>query len=483
MSKQRNEETPDGPETPARRADGARPLSPWRSAEERAASADSTPRTGRARTIVAWLLAMVLPTLAAMWAGASLNLAGPDKWEPMMADLAVYREAARVLLEGGDFYHLVNTFPYIYPPIAAVLAIPLTWLGPPGPQLAWCLVCSAMLLHVLHRLGIRRAWLASLIATALFCLDTPFHNVMQLGQLGVLLLWLVVTDMVPPRGRPADAPEPWWKGVGVGLATGLKLTPAVFAIYWFVTGRRRQAYVAFGTFCLTVVIGLLVSPTHSAGYWVRLAGGDSGANPDAFGWIYNISVQSATQRFLGVEGGAVPGVVLSALLVVLSLVAAVAAHRRGSLLLAIGLIGIGSSFANPITWGHHLTWVLLLGLAMLDRRVPRRLKFVLGVTILVLCVNPQTTLGGGPWAHREIFEYSIAQKWYAALPDLMTALLAVVVLLPWRPKGGSNLESRRIDDEFDQSAAATEPDRGAADELASGEQSSSTTIQPRREST
>lgn len=425
---------------------------------------DGSPRPRRAAATGWWLLALVLPLLASMWSAAGLNLAGPDAWEPMMADLAVYREAARVLLEGGDYYHLVNTFPYIYPPIAAVLAIPFTWLQAPWPQFVWCLANAAMLLHVLNRLGVRRPWLASLVATALFVLDTPFKNVLELGQLGILLLWLVVTDMVDAPGRaarrqPEGKGDPWWRGVGVGLATGLKMTPAVFAIYWFVTGRRRPAYVAFGTFCATVLLGLVVSPKFSPGYWLRLAQGDSGANPDAFGWIFNISVQSATQRFLGVEDGSVPGLVLSALLVVLSVAAAVAAYRRDSLFLAIGLVGLGSSFANPITWGHHLTWVLPLGLAMLDHRVPRRLKFLVGVTILVLCINPQTILGGAPWAHREIFEYNAWQKTFAALPDIVVALTAVAVLLPWRRWRRSTLRDDADDSRHRQTADVGRPAR------------------------
>lgn len=440
------------------RGGGKHPVQSGTTPEEKAArraAADAAPPSSpslgaRAASVGGWLLALVLPLLAAMWSAASLNLAGPDHWEPMMADLAVYREAARVLLTGGDYYHLVNTFPYIYPPIAAVLAIPFTWLEPSGPQFVWCLANAAMLLHVLHRLGIRRSWLASLVATALFAVPTPFQNVMTLGQLGILLLWLVVTDMVDTPARAArkqsgDTDDPWWRGVGVGLATGIKLTPAVFAIYWFVTGRRRPAYVAFGTFCLTVVLGLVVSPKYSPGYWLRLASGDSGANPDAFGWIYNISVQSATQRFLGVEEGTVPGLAISVLLVVLCVIAAVVAYRRDSLFLAIGLVGLGSSFANPITWGHHLTWVLPLGLAMLDHRVPRRLKFVVAVTILVLCVNPQTILGGGPFAHREVFEYNVFQKIFAALPDIVVALTALAVLLPWQGWRRSTLRDDAAD--------------------------------------
>ena len=54
-----------------------------------------------------------------------------------MVDLEVYREAGRVLLAGGDFYALPGRLQFLYPPLAAVLSVPLALLPTTLVQVAW----------------------------------------------------------------------------------------------------------------------------------------------------------------------------------------------------------------------------------------------------------------------------------------------------------------------------------------------------------
>ena len=63
-----------------------------------------------------------LPVLVALWVGATTFGGSLLPWRPVMVDLEVYREAARVLLAGGDFYDLPGELQFLYPPLAAVLA-------------------------------------------------------------------------------------------------------------------------------------------------------------------------------------------------------------------------------------------------------------------------------------------------------------------------------------------------------------------------
>jgi len=53
----------------------------------------------------------------------------------------------------------------------------------------------------------------------------------------------------------------------IGLAAGLKLTPAIFAVYCSSTGRRRAAATAAATFAGTVAAGFSVLPASSAWFW------------------------------------------------------------------------------------------------------------------------------------------------------------------------------------------------------------------------
>ena len=60
-----------------------------------------------------------------------------------------------------------------------------------------------------------------------------------LGQIELVLMALVAWDLLQPDRR-------WWKGVGVGVAAGIKLVPLIFIPYLLLTRRFRQAAVAAG---------------------------------------------------------------------------------------------------------------------------------------------------------------------------------------------------------------------------------------------
>ena len=90
-------------------------------------------------------------------------------WAPSTIDLQVYVYAVRDMLAGGDIY--ATTTPgwslfFIYPPIAAVLMVPLVL----GPYVFWQLVWTALLIwaqqSVLKRCGVPRGWKLGLIGAA-----------------------------------------------------------------------------------------------------------------------------------------------------------------------------------------------------------------------------------------------------------------------------------------------------------------------------
>ncbi|WP_432560557.1 glycosyltransferase family 87 protein [Granulicoccus sp. GXG6511] len=388
------------------------------------------------RRIGQFLAVCLLPTIAALWMTANLPGGSIWPWEPRTEDLWVYREAALYLLEGRDFYQLEDAFPYIYPPIAAVLAIPLALVPWWTAQLLWTMLNVAIIVAVLRHLRIGAPWVVSFGATVTILFVRPVTSTLHMGQLGVLLLGLVVLDAVDgPRLFRGGDRRVVPAGVLTGIATGLKLTPAVFIVHYFLTRRFRQGFVALGTFLATVVVGLIVSPAFSPGYWLRLAGGDSGANPDAYGWINNISVLSAVYRFTDVTTvGTIVGLGTSALLVLAALVAAWLSRRAGRDLLGISILGMVSCVANPIAWMHHLTWVVPLIVAGVRDRLPVLVRWSVLIGALWCILQPQFALGGAPWAQREIHEYTVAQKVLAAGPDIVVALMVVCVLLTlWRP--------------------------------------------------
>ena len=64
-------------------------------------------------------------------------------------------------------------------------------------------------------------------------------------------------------------------GVGIGLATAIKLVPGIFILYLLVSGRRRGTVVAAVTAAVATLIAGAAAPAESTTYWTqRLVNGD-----------------------------------------------------------------------------------------------------------------------------------------------------------------------------------------------------------------
>jgi alpha-1,2-mannosyltransferase len=83
----------------------------------------------------------------------------------------------------------------------------------------------------------------------LVLLLSPAWRTLELGQVNLLLLALVVLDafVVPPRHR----------GWLTGVAAGIKLVPAVFVLFFWVTAQRYAAARLVLGFLGTAVLGLV----------------------------------------------------------------------------------------------------------------------------------------------------------------------------------------------------------------------------------
>lgn len=129
--------------------------------------------------------------------------------------------------------------------------------------------------------------------------------------------------------------------------------------------------------------------------------------------------------WLGADAGRAPGLLLAGLLLVAGLAAGALAHRLGHTLLAVSVVGLAASFANPITWLNHLGWVLPLAYALGRRGIPPLLRHGGWVCAAWLCLAPQLRLPGQPDALR-----TTGRLWLAATPDLAVTFL-VLVTLAW----------------------------------------------------
>jgi len=294
----------------------------------------------------------VAGVLAAMW------MLHPyvRKWD--LADLAVYRAAGRAVVHRqsvfGSYVHdqLRLPLPFIYPPFAALMAAPFSFLTEKTANLAWTAVTIVVLAAVvrvcfaplLRRFG--RAAPAALVLTLLAVAAlSPVEDHLRFGQVGIPLMACCVFDCMIEHPR-------WPRGVLVGFAAAVKLVPGIFIPYLWLSGRRRAAGVATATFAALTLLGFVVTPGDSWDFFHSKI-----FEPTSPSFFTNQSLEGILQR--AIDG---PWRVLWIAAVVVVLVyglrAAVEASRAGDELRAVAITGLVSVLVSPISWIHHLVWVV-----------------------------------------------------------------------------------------------------------------------------
>jgi hypothetical protein len=269
-------------------------------------------------------------------------------------DLEIYLYGGRAVGHGLRLYLVQSQGSWFtYPPFAAALFTPLAALPSLVVRVAWELAtvgafawCCEITLKLA---GYRppRAVLLAVVAGGL--LLEPMYHTVYLGQVNVFLLALVLADVwLVARGRRA--------GVGVGLATAIKLVPGIFILLFLLTRRTRDAITAAATFGGCTLIGFAVDPSASRLYWTRLFFNSTRVSAT---YISNQSPYGALARILGGVGHvggwyyAVPPV-----LGVAGLAVATNLARRSDWLAAATMTGITGLVVSPISWTHHWVWVM-----------------------------------------------------------------------------------------------------------------------------
>jgi len=327
-------------------------------------------------------VALAVGGLAFVWSLRAYIIVALDRvdaWE--LIDLEVYRDGASTFLHHSSALYDAGlgrfALPFIYPPFAAIAFIPLTHLDWDLARQVFTGVGLAAFVASIwwawgmtgRRPSIERAGLTLGVAAVALWLE-PVQQTLLFGQINFIVFALVVYDFHLRDERP-------WKGVALGLAIGLKLTPAVFAVYLFLTGRRRAALTAIGTFAATVLIGFVTAPSVALQYWRGdfLVGEKVGQS-----YVGNQSLKGVLLRLLD-EGTAADRLYVVAAIVVAvgGLWLAVRAHRAGDELLAVVVTALTMLLVSPVSWSHHWVWVALVIVLLVDRILRRPLGWALPV--------------------------------------------------------------------------------------------------------
>ena len=337
-------------------------------------------------------------------------------------DVEVYVRGARAFLDGQPIYDdNPNQLPFIYPPFAALVFLPLGVL----PGLATAIVTVTSLAALA-----RTSWLLATHAPGLLPKSTtlaracgifaglavlePTIETLRLGQVGLILLWLVAEDLLGDHRSI--------QGALVGFGTAVKLVPGIFLPFYVLIGRIRAAIVGGLVFAASIAIGFVFLPTESAQYWLE----------DAFSSSRLPSVEYiANQSFLGAwsRGGGQSGaiwflfmmVTIAALLIVGAWM-----WRRDEQLLAFGTVSLAGLLASPISWTHH--WVamfpLLVGLAA--HWASRWVRVPLVLIWLVLVVRVVWHLPVGEDVQYSGYQWLMASSY--TIVGLVSLVMAIVLV-------------------------------------------------------
>lgn len=378
-----------------------------------------------------------------------------------------------VLAASGTASHVTGppSLPYQYPPLPALLLVPLTAFSFPiaadiffaANVLAWLLCMLLIAREVRHLLGTALAarehvepggtlgrllanpapLVALAICAPLFFLGRPGVSTLGNGQINFFVL-------LPLAGIPWLTRRGSERGVGIAIAvaTMLKLTPALLLFYlllrrrWRALGAALIALAALSVLCL-----LIVGPHVFFTYPVMLlqTGGPASslANNEALFAPVLLAVTSADPALAHVARMC-EYVLLGVLAVELGVMLwrsrpTGAAHltadalRREALAYAMALCAV--VLLSPAAWAHHYVWLL------------PAVAIVVGLAVRAVATHPAHARGGrlllallaGAIVAGMLLDLPLPNGWDTD-PTTHTLLLFGLPLRPWlqelRPLGG-----------------------------------------------
>jgi alpha-1,2-mannosyltransferase len=168
------------------------------------------------------------------------------------------------------------------------------------------------------------------------------------GQINLVLMALVMVDCLTPRPR-------WPRGVLVGMAAAIKLTPAGFVLFFLLRKDFRAAVTAGAAFGVTTAVGFLLAGAASVKYWSGelFATGRIG-RPQYAG---NQSLLGALARF-GIEPPLRTVAWGIGVAVVLWLAVRAMRKAAGNPRLALVFNALAVLVISPVSWSHHWVWIL-----------------------------------------------------------------------------------------------------------------------------
>ncbi|WP_457032782.1 glycosyltransferase 87 family protein [Kitasatospora sp. P5_F3] len=355
-----------------------------------------------------------------------------------MVDMIVYRAEGAAVANGQDLYGLRVTewgLPATYPPFAAMLFVPTTWFGIGFLRVAITggnVALLALFAHLCFKLvGWPRRDLRAVgvvLVAGLGVWLEPVFTTLRYGQINLALACLVLWDLTRPDSRRS-------KGVAIGIAAGIKLTPGLFAVYLLITGRIKAAFVAGATFLGTFLLGALILPDATWGFWTKYLYDSSRVGKTEI--VDNQSISGAVARLLHTAHPGAVATAVAALVAIAGLATAAWVVRSARWLpraeaWGVCCAAVTAVLISPISWTHHWVWcvpvlVLLAAEAAHERSRPaavRRLRWrlIFAATLLAF-------LSFGMWVVPHKGDLDLHLSLPAQLPAAVYPLTGLCFLL------------------------------------------------------
>jgi alpha-1,2-mannosyltransferase len=282
------------------------------------------------------------------------------------------------VLAGGDLYAMRATsanLPTTYPPFAALLFTPLTLLGVPEMRTlatAGNLLLLLALVHLSLRLVGRDRPGAALWVAAVLVWCEPVWTTLRYGQINLLIAVAVLWDLTRRENSR-------WAGVGIGLATAVKLTPGLFVVLLLVVGVARartygwnpwlrQAATATGVFLGVTVASAVVLPYDSRRFWTEMIFETSrvGRKEETA----NQSLNGVLARLMHTTDPGMWWLLAAVVVGVAGITVAVVAALRDDRPVAVVACATTALLVSPISWSHHWVWCVPMLILLATRARP-----------------------------------------------------------------------------------------------------------------
>jgi alpha-1,2-mannosyltransferase len=357
-------------------------------------------------------------------------------------DLDVYRTGTRVLLHGGDLYGRLprlgdgHELPFTYPPFATLCFVPLAI--PSYSTANWLLTavtiaCVAASLWYFAastpgETGTRMRRLLPWAHPAGLLLE-PIRSTLTYGQINAVLLALVTVDCLTPARR-------WPRGIGVGIAAAVKLTPGIFLLFFLLRRDLRSAARAGLSFAACTAAAFALAPRDSLRYWTQVAyqpartGAISHApNQSILGTLARVGLANPARAWLWLA--------LSLLVAALAVTGMRGVLKTGHLTHAVLLNAAAGLLISPISWSHHWVWAapaLFTCFSTASSNRGRRPSAFAVLALLTFAIAPHWLLpfGSGRELHWSWWQQAVGDS-YALTALTALTWAAIKNLLP-RPK-------------------------------------------------